>query len=96
MNNYTGYIYNYFSDAGHGWLEVREDELTALGIADKISDYSYTHPTQHWVYLEEDRDLSIFLKAKEDAGTKVERSQIKAVSHGNYSRIRRYDRYTRR
>ena len=33
--------YLYITDAGHGWLKVPLAELLKLGIADKISSYSY-------------------------------------------------------
>lgn len=51
-------IYIFHSDSGHGWLAVKRNELTLLGIADKISHYSYQKGKT--VYLEEDRDLTIF------------------------------------
>lgn len=54
--------YRMIEDPGHGWLEVDISELVSLGIADKVSSYSYQNgPT---VYLEEDCDLSLFLGAK--------------------------------
>lgn len=56
--------YNYFQDAGHGWVRVKMSELVELGIADKISSYSYVSASGKSVYLEEDLDLSTFLSAK--------------------------------
>jgi len=53
--------YTFFHDPGHGWLRVTHAELHALGIADKITPYSYTHGRH--AYLEEDCDLSTFLAA---------------------------------
>ena len=47
---------------GHSWLRVPLLELLELGIRDKITDYSYEDKL--YAYLEEDDDLSIFIKAK--------------------------------
>jgi hypothetical protein len=46
-------------DSGHGWLQVEREELIALGIADKISGFSYVKG--EYVYLEEDCDASLYL-----------------------------------
>lgn len=54
--------YRFLNDPGHGWLEVPRAELEALGIADKISSYSYIN--QRFAYLEEDCDAPKFLAAK--------------------------------
>lgn len=62
--------YNFHADPGHGWLEVDLDELIDLGIADKITPYSYRMGDT--VYLEEDCDLTTFCRAKQEAGQKVE------------------------
>lgn len=50
--------YNFYTDPGHGWLEVPRAELKALGILSKVSGYSYQKGNM--VYLEEDCDLSLF------------------------------------
>jgi hypothetical protein len=55
-------MYKFISDPGHSWLEVPLTELHALGIANKISSYSYQ--TGDLVYLEEDCDAAIFAQAK--------------------------------
>ena len=54
--------YHFYQDAGHGWLKVKKSELFKLGIADKITPYSYQY--KEWAYLEEDCDLSTFFQAK--------------------------------
>lgn len=48
-------------DPGHAWLEVPLSLLVELGIAGKISSYSYICGTS--AYLEEDCDLSVFCNA---------------------------------
>lgn len=54
--------YNFFADAGHGWLAVKRKELIELGIINQISAYSYQKGNT--VYLEEDCDMSLFHQAK--------------------------------
>jgi hypothetical protein len=58
--------YRFITDPGHGWLEVPRAELDALGIAHKISPYSYQRDDM--AYLEEDCDFAVFHAAKEAAG----------------------------
>ena len=54
-------VYQWISDAGHAWLEVSVDEINALSISDKISEYSYIQGET--VYLEEDCDAPLFVEA---------------------------------
>jgi len=61
-------------DAGHEWLAVKKKELVDLGIAQKISGYSYEKGAT--AYLEGDCDAALFFdayKAKhgQDPQTKV-------------------------
>lgn len=53
--------FKYYQDAGHGWVAVKRQLLHDLGIADKISPYSYQKGKT--VYLEEDCDASTFFNA---------------------------------
>lgn len=53
--------FKFYSDPGHGWLAVKRQLLTDLNIADKISMFSYQKGKT--VYLEEDSDAPIFIKA---------------------------------
>lgn len=78
--------YVFFSDAGHGWLRVKRAELEALGLADKITPYSYAR--KGWVYLEEDCDASRFVEVKGRNNIDVRYRNCK-----EYSSIRSYDRY---
>jgi len=59
-------IYKFIEDPGHGWLEVPRQEIDSLGIATKITPYSYQKGDM--VYLEEDCDMSTFYLAKQDRG----------------------------
>lgn len=62
--------YTFIEDPSHGWLEVPVSELVALGIADKITRYSYKH--NGMAYLEEDCDASTFLEARERSGQPID------------------------
>lgn len=57
---------NYFTDPGHGWAAVKIKILQDLGIADRISHYSYSRGKT--AYLEEDGDFSVLLNALKSAG----------------------------
>ena len=77
----------FYVDAGHGWLAVKRALLEELGIAHKISTYSYQRGKT--VYLEEDCDCSTFVAAMKAAGklwTEIPR-------YSNRSPIRSYDSY---
>lgn len=54
------------SSPSHAWGKVPMQELITLGIADKISKYSYALGV--WTYLEEDSDLGIYKKALLETG----------------------------
>lgn len=80
--------YTFHEDPGHGWLEVKKQELIKLGIAEKITHYSYQHGDK--VYLEEDCDLATFMMAKKSAREDV----TLVTSHtDNDSPIRRLARF---
>ena len=50
--------FKFYSDPGHGWIAVKIKLLEELGVADKISSYSYMKGST--AYLEEDCDASTF------------------------------------
>ena len=82
-------VYDFYSDAGHGWLRVPKKELVELKIADKISEYSYINGAS--IYLEEDSDLTIFMEAyKKKNGTLPE---LREHNTDNDSIIRTYQHY---
>jgi hypothetical protein len=80
--------YNFYSDAGHGWLKVPKDKLAQLNIADKISTYSYMNG--NFAYLEEDCDLSTFIEALKAQGMEF---NYTSHNHPDYSPIRQYKHY---
>lgn len=55
--------FDFYSDPAHGWVKVTMRELFDLGIAGKISGYSYMNGEN--VFLEEDSDLTTFFEAYE-------------------------------
>ena len=81
--------YTFHQDPGHGWLAVKRQELIDLGIHEQISHYSYQRGKT--VYLEEDSDFGIFLKAKAAIGEAV---AVKDSITDKRSPIRSYESYT--
>jgi len=75
----------FFTDPGHGWLRVPLKEIERLGIADKISNYSYQK--NKMAFLEEDCDAGVFLEAKKAAGEAV---NILTARTDRQSKIRKY------
>jgi hypothetical protein len=59
----TNKQYNFFSDPGHGWLEVPRRDVKELNV--RPSGYSYYSPDTDMLYLEEDLDAGKFIKAYE-------------------------------
>ena len=58
------------NDPSHGWLEVKRADLIALGIEDDISRFSYEKGSK--VYLEEDNDMTRYIRAAARAGWHVD------------------------
>lgn len=81
----------FYSDGGHGWLEVKREELKDLGVYNKISKFSYERGA--YVYLEEDCDAYEYLAAfKQRYG--YEPDYTEQIVNGD-SVIRTYDRFTK-
>lgn len=77
-----------FADPGHAWARFPKAKLVKLGIADKISPYSYQNGTN--AFLEEDCDLSVLITALKDKGYEIKFNE----SHTNrQSKIRSYNTY---
>jgi hypothetical protein len=70
-------MYLFHSDPGHGWLQVKRQELAELGILDKISHYSYQNGGD--VYLEEDCDYSLFVERMKELGRPIEISEFNSA-----------------
>jgi hypothetical protein len=78
----------FYSDPAHGWLAVKRELLYDLGIAAKVSFYSYERGKT--VYLEEDCDMPILIRALDERGIGV---QLEERHTDNLSPIRGYNHY---
>lgn len=82
---------NFHSDPGHGWLEAPMSLVRKLGIAPKVSHYSYTRGNNTVAYLEEDCDAPLLVNAlKEQLDIGVE---FKEAHSDDDSFIRRLPRF---
>jgi len=79
----------WFTDVSHGWLAVPYSELVELKITDKISKYSYRK--NHTVFLEEDVDAGIYLKALEKLHPDI--GYLPNESYSHKSHVRNYPSY---
>jgi hypothetical protein len=77
-----------YADPGHAWGKVKKSVLINLGIADKISRYSYQRGD--YAYLEEDCDLTTLCMALNERDTRV---KFVEKHTDRDSRIRSYIRY---
>lgn len=77
----------YYTDPGHGWVAVKKSMLVELGIADKISIYSYMKGKT--AYLEEDDDASKLVDMLKSSGIAYELVE----KYSDRSPIRSYERY---
>lgn len=77
-----------FADPGHAWARFPKSRLVKLGIADKISAYSYQRGDN--AFLEEDCDLSVLITALKAQGYGIKFDE----NHANKSsKIRSYNSY---
>ena len=84
----------WYSDPAHGWMAVDRADLKTLGIAEEVSVFSYSNGTT--VFLEEDCDAALYLRAAEKAGwniTQFDHGHSGLSSLTGESRIRSYDSY---
>ena len=87
--------YTFHSDCGHGWLEVPAREIRDLGIEGDISGYSYISTDGMTVYLEEDCDEGVFIKAVRNNSPSFDSSYIPhCVHHDGDCFIRELASYT--
>ena len=85
--------FNFYTDPGHGWLKVTKKELKELQISNNITGYSYMKNED--VFLEEDGDLSTFIKAWENHTNKKFDINKQLINHisDKTSKIRNYNCY---
>jgi ribosomal protein S8 len=77
-----------YSDPSHSYGKVKRSVLKNLKLDKYISSYSFQRGD--YVYLEEDRDLSILCQALYDNNTRV---IFNEKTTDKPSRVRTYDRY---
>lgn len=78
--------FNFYFDAGHGWLEVPMSQAAAVGL-DEGDFTAYSYRQGNTLYLEEDLDAMIFVRAWE---AEQGRFAARDIDHGSYSEIRTY------
>ena len=83
--------FDFYSDPGHGWLEVPMAAIKYLDIADRISECSYVNFSN--VYLEEDEDMSTFFTAYRGHYGK---EPVIVQKFDDEQRIRGYRHYSKR
>ena len=83
--------FDFYSDPGHGWLEVPMLAIKYLDIADRISEYSYVYFGN--VYLEEDEDMSTFFTAYR---VHYGKEPVTVQKFDDEQRIRTYGNYRKR
>ena len=77
-----------FADPGHAWARFPKAKLIKLGIANKITGYSYQKGAN--AFLEEDCDLPTLVNTLRDRGHEIKFNE----SHTNkQSKIRNYSSY---
>ena len=82
--------FDFISDPGHGWVKVPMTLLKELGIAEKITTYSYRR--DGFAYLEEDCDATLFHHAFIDRYNRFPVYRERNAGQ-RYSRVRNYDPY---
>jgi hypothetical protein len=82
-------VFNFHSDAGHGWVAVPLKLLADLKLIDKISGCSYIKGKT--VYLEEDCDAEVFVSAWKAQGNQF----LFNEKYSDRSAIRSYPSYNK-
>lgn len=55
-----------YTTPSHGYLQIPIEEIQRFGLENQISAFSYTK--NEYMYLEEDRDVRVFLSARAKVG----------------------------
>ena len=77
-----------FADPGHAWARFPKARLVKLGIAEKISSFSYQNGAN--AFLEEDCDLSTLINTLQAQGYKI---KFQESYTNKRSKIRSYNSY---
>lgn len=81
-------VFKHYSDPSHGWVAVKRELIESLGLAEKITVFSYEKGKT--AYLEEDIDAPTVLDELTRRGVVW---KVVSVDHGNRSPIRSYPRF---
>ena len=79
----------FYTDPAHGWLDVPRSLLHELGIAERVSSYSYQRGNS--VFLEEDCDYSLFRRAMMQAGREFTTADIHTDQDSFIRSLPRYE-----
>lgn len=79
-------ILTHHMDASHGWVQVPATLIDALGILDKITEFSYYSHDPAIYYLEEDCDAGTLIDAMKAQGFDF---VFKPKDHGDEFRLLR-------
>ena len=82
-------LFDFIQDPGHGWIKVPKKMVSKLGIADKITHYSYERGD--YVYLEEDCDATTFIEACKSRNITPEFRD--RICRTRQSKVRSYNHY---
>ena len=82
----------YLAEPGHGWALVPISAIMAYGIEHTISPYSYHEPVTGTAALEEDCDLTKFVKAVNKAGDRIEYTETHT---NNDAHVRNWESFPR-
>lgn len=77
------YSFTYYTDPGHGWVEVPLELIHELGLTNKITPYSYQRGDM--AYLEEDCDAGELIAEMTHRGMKYEITVVN-TNHDSFVR----------
>lgn len=81
-------VFKHYSDPSHGWVAVKRELIESLGLAEKITVFSYEKGKT--AYLEEDIDAPTVLDELTRRGVAW---KVVSIDHGDRSPIRSYPRF---
>lgn len=83
--------FTFHSDPGHAWLEVNIADAAQVGLTPAdFSEYSYR--SGHRLFLEEDLDAGVFIKAWKAAGNAITIVEDNEPSEDSFVRLLSHNR----
>lgn len=75
----------FYTDPGHGWLQVQRDDLVAIGLSEQdFTSCSYKTKHGETLYLEEDCDAPKFIEALKAKG--IQYGVVEVYHHKTFIR----------